>query len=93
MIGMSLAWWLGTLWNIRTMALSGLDTAVFENIIHRISNGNLSPEFMGIHHPYFIFYPMGLIYRFAGLAGVILFQKIILFSAVPGAWLVAVWAG
>ena len=90
---LAIAWWLATLWNIRTMALSGLDTAVFESIIYRISTGNLSPEFMGIHHPYFIFYPMGLIYRFTGLAGVILVQKAILFSAIPGAWLMARQAG
>jgi len=88
-IGLCLFWWLITLWNIRTMALSGLDTAVFENIFYRISRGELSPEFMGIHHPYFIFYPMGILYRFTGIAGPVLLQKMILFSTVPGAWLLA----
>lgn len=84
-----LAWWLATLWNIRTMALSGLDSAIFENILYRISKGDLSLEFMGIHHPYFLFYPMGFVYRLAGFPGAILVQKLILFSAVPGAWLLA----
>jgi uncharacterized membrane protein len=88
-MALCLAWWLVTLWNIRTMALSGLDTALFENIIYRISRGNLSPEFMGIHHPYFLFYPMGLVYRLAGFPGAILVQKLVLFSAIPGAWLLA----
>jgi len=88
-IVLCLAWWLVTLWNIRTMALSGLDTALFENIIYRISRGDLSPEFMGIHHPYFLFYPMGLVYRLAGFPGAILVQKLVLFSAIPGAWLLA----
>ena len=88
-MALGLFWWLITLWNMRTMALSGLDTAVFENIFYRISRGELSPEFMGIHHPYFIFYPMGFIYGFTGIAGPILIQKLILFSSVPAAWLLA----
>ncbi|MEO0146041.1 MAG: DUF2079 domain-containing protein [candidate division WOR-3 bacterium] len=88
-IALSLSWWLVTMNNIRTMAIWGLDTAIFENIFYRISRGDPYLEFMGIHHPYFIFYPMGLLYRFTGLAGPILLHKVLMFSSVPCAWLLA----
>ncbi len=68
------------------------DVGLFEHFLYRLSKGSLE-GFVSYHrvlfgdHLFLLFYPYSLIYRFTGMAGVMVIHKAVLASVVPFSFL------